>query len=215
MSSDQHDSDGNAHRENDHLPKETIEKIKSTLLYGVGYKRPPKETRFKKGQSGNPKGRPRTFDLGLGSARSTNALALKEAERLISVREGGETREIPAIEAVLRKQIASALGGNAYAQKHVIERHVWAECEERERRHKDIEFWEEYQKQKWEEIENASSRGEAPPSLLPHPDDIVLDYDKGVRIRGPIDEEELVRLKRGDQDTRRPHHAKRARRTRS
>lgn len=27
--------------------------------YEVGYKRPPKNSRFKKGQSGNPKGRPK------------------------------------------------------------------------------------------------------------------------------------------------------------
>lgn len=31
-------------------------------LQAVGYKNPPKDTRFKKGQSGNPKGRPKTFD---------------------------------------------------------------------------------------------------------------------------------------------------------
>ena len=30
-----------------------------TNNYNVGYKRPPQETRFKKGQSGNPKGRPK------------------------------------------------------------------------------------------------------------------------------------------------------------
>lgn len=30
--------------------------------YEVGYKKPPKETRWKPGQSGNPKGKPKSFD---------------------------------------------------------------------------------------------------------------------------------------------------------
>ena len=32
------------------------------------------------------------------------------------------------------------------------------------------------------------------PSPLPHPDDIVLDYDKGVQFKGPIHEKEQARL---------------------
>lgn len=33
--------------------------LKSLPGYDVGYGRPPEETRFKKGQSGNPRGRPK------------------------------------------------------------------------------------------------------------------------------------------------------------
>lgn len=67
------------------LSEEAVEAAKSAILHGTGYKRPPHHTRFKKGQSGNPKGRPKVDKAsGFGSAF---ALTLREAERLISVRE--------------------------------------------------------------------------------------------------------------------------------
>ena len=53
--------------------------------YPVGYGRPPSHTRFRKGVSGNPGGRPR----GMTAVRA-NRLALQEAYRLIPVREGDE-----------------------------------------------------------------------------------------------------------------------------
>ena len=38
------------------LSDETAENVKRNILYGTGYGKPPKETQFKKGKSGNPKG---------------------------------------------------------------------------------------------------------------------------------------------------------------
>ena len=61
----------------------------------VGYRKPPVHTRFRKGQSGNPGGRPR----GMTAGRAT-ALALKEAYRPVNVREGDKVITLPAIQAV-------------------------------------------------------------------------------------------------------------------
>ena len=84
--------------------------------YKVGYRKPPAHTRFSKGKSGNPGGRPR----GLTAGRAT-ALALKEAYRLVSVKEGDKVITLPAIQAVLRSQVALAAKGNGLAQRTVIE----------------------------------------------------------------------------------------------
>lgn len=82
----------------------------------VGYRKPPVHTRFRKGQSGNPGGRPR----GMTAGRAT-ALALKEAYRPVNVREGDKVISLPAIQAVLRSQVALAAKGNGAAQRAVIE----------------------------------------------------------------------------------------------
>jgi hypothetical protein len=173
---------------------EVAEQIKRSILFGTNDEHPPKNGRFKKGQSGNPAGRPKHPDLGLGS-RSVNALALREGERLIGVREGDQTRQIPAIKVVLRKQFATAIGGNAYAQKHVVQRHDWAERERRLQTMQQVEFWTAYVEAYREAIADAEANGETPPDRLPHPDDIVIDYETGVKIVGPLNEREVDQLK--------------------
>ena len=50
--------------------------------YEVGYRKPPKTTRFKAGKSGNPKGRPK------GSTNLATDLSAELSEQ-ITVREGG------------------------------------------------------------------------------------------------------------------------------
>jgi hypothetical protein len=83
--------------------------------YAVGYGRPPAHNGFRKGVSGNPRGRPR----GMTAARA-ETLALKEAYRLVTVREGDKVMRLPVIQAVLRSQLALAVKGNGPAQRAVI-----------------------------------------------------------------------------------------------
>ena len=177
------------------LSEETVEQIKSDIIFGGGYKRPPEDTRFRKGQSGNPKGRPRATTVGLGDSRSTNALVLQEAERLISIREGEEVRQVSAIEALLRAQYVLAIQGrSAYAQKHAIERYDRAERARRQKIANEIEYWERYVESRRRVIADALAKRETPPNILPHPDDVILDRENGVRFRGPTNEEEMERL---------------------
>ncbi len=82
----------------------------------VGYGQPPVEGQFKKGKSGNPGGRPRRMTSG----RAT-ALALKEAYRTLTVRVGDVTVTMPAIQAILRSQVALAAKGNGPAQRFFFE----------------------------------------------------------------------------------------------
>ena len=64
--------------------------------YEVGYGKPPVHTRFRKGQSGNPRGStPKTKPWD-----RANQLMLKEAYRPVTVRDGERTARIPAIAVV-------------------------------------------------------------------------------------------------------------------
>ena len=69
--------------------------------YEVGYAKPPKETRFKKGTSGNPAGRPR-------SSKNLNTLLNEEFEQLVVVRENGRAKKITKRQASV-KQIVNKL----------------------------------------------------------------------------------------------------------
>jgi hypothetical protein len=73
--------------------------------YQVGYGKPPAQTRFQKGRSGNPRGRPRRTD-----PERVKALVIEEAYRLVTVREGDTLTRMPAIQAVLRAKMALAHG---------------------------------------------------------------------------------------------------------
>lgn len=194
MSNENHNNDRKQHQERVRLSDAVVNEIKDHILHGTGYGNPPKNTRFRKGKSGNPAGRPRRPALGPVSRRSANALALREAARKIGVREGGTVQRMPAIEAVLRAQYASAVRGNAYAQKHILERYDWAQREEQTRIKEENETWAKYVDVQRRAIADAIAEGRPAPCPLPHPDDVVIDDETGVRIVGPLYAEQAAAL---------------------
>jgi hypothetical protein len=87
----------------------------TSASYEVGYRKPPRHTQFQKGQSGNPGGRPRR-----SPAARLDELAMYEAYRTTVVMEDGHAVPMPAIRAVLRRQIESAASGNVRAQRDIL-----------------------------------------------------------------------------------------------
>ena len=87
--------------------------------YDVGYGKPPVHSRFKKGQSGNPSGRPRGRSR-VRLLERAKELALMEAYRKVTIREGDTVTRLPAVQAVMRSQIKLAAKGNGPAQRAVI-----------------------------------------------------------------------------------------------
>jgi hypothetical protein len=82
--------------------------------YEVGYGKPPKHSQFKKGRSGNPKGRPK-------GAKGVVASIKREMERKVTIREGGQEVTISKAEAVAKRILAKALSGDAGALKLLLQ----------------------------------------------------------------------------------------------
>lgn len=195
MADDQDEDDKKRLDGSGDLPDDVVEQVKKEILHGVGYKRPPVSGQFKKGTTGNPNGRPKKIDLGSTDDGSINALVRKEAARLITVREGDEERQMPAIEAVHRAQYVTATKrGNAYAQKDILSRNERAEREHRQQIAEEVEFWKLYVDTMRECIADAERKGKPAPTQLPHPDDVVSDYEKGVRLLGPSTQEGVAHV---------------------
>jgi len=79
----------------------------------VGYCKPPKRTRFKKGQTGNPKGRPK------GAKNLATLLGQVLATRVKVVTPGGP-KTVPIRQALLLSQAAKAVKGDTRAADLLI-----------------------------------------------------------------------------------------------
>lgn len=161
----------------------------------VGYGRPPAAHQFKKGQSGNPRGRPKRAKRQQPemdpSTQPTERLILQEAYRKVTVREGEKTIELPAIQAAMRALAISAMKGSRLSQKALTEIVRAAELRERTETLEAMEAAIDY-KQRWTaELARLRRLGDPAPLLLPHPDDMEIDLrNGGVIITGPMNQEE-------------------------
>ena len=80
----------------------------------VGYGKPPKATRFKKGQSGNPKGRPK------GSRNfKTDVIATLEAP--VQLKEKGRVKTVATQQAALLRLREKALSGDGRALDRLLD----------------------------------------------------------------------------------------------
>lgn len=79
----------------------------------VGYSKPPASTRFRKGKSGNPKGRPKgsRFELPYDAVLG----------QLVTIRQGGQERQVTAEEAFLLQLSKKGLEGDVIAARQSME----------------------------------------------------------------------------------------------
>ena len=79
----------------------------------VGYGKPPKASRFKKGTSGNPAGRPK-------GVKNMHTLLLMILREKVTVIEGRKQKTISRLEAILRQLSNKAMSGDLRAMREVL-----------------------------------------------------------------------------------------------
>lgn len=81
--------------------------------YVVGYKKPPKDRRFQKGVSGNPKGRPK-------HPTNPREAVNKIMSEMHSITINGKKKKIPALEVICRQLCAKAMKGDSKATELLL-----------------------------------------------------------------------------------------------
>ncbi|HEY0012111.1 MAG TPA: DUF5681 domain-containing protein [Allosphingosinicella sp.] len=88
--------------------------------YPVGYGKPPKHSQFQKGESGNPKGRPR-------ASKGLKTELREELSELVSVTIDGKTRRVSKRRLVIKALAAKAAKGNVPAADKLLSLVIQAE----------------------------------------------------------------------------------------
>jgi hypothetical protein len=86
---------------------------KDSPPYPVGYAKPPQATRFKPGQSGNPKGRRR-------GAKNFATLFDEKLEAKVPITENGRRKKITKRRAAVKQIVNKAAGGDVKAISTVL-----------------------------------------------------------------------------------------------
>ena len=159
-----------------------------TGSYDVGHGKPPPGSQWKKEQSGNPQGRPRKRDTEpfVGKSHPIRDAIFDELVRIVPIKEGGSTIEIPTLSAIIRSINVGAMRGNPSQQKLALRYAIAAD----ESRRTDIEngiLTVERYKHKWEPIFVQARQHATPePRQLPHPDHVNINLETGdFVISGP------------------------------
>jgi hypothetical protein len=128
---------------------------------------------------------------GIGFEDRIKSLAIEEAYRPITIREGDRVERVPIIQAILRKVAVAAANGNTRAQQNYLTLLIGAEADRRMATTEHFASAVEY-KEHWGRVlaERAHS-GATGPEPVPHPDDVLIDSETGnIQIDGPVLEDQ-------------------------
>ena len=116
---------------------------------GVGYKNPPDHSRWKKGQSGNPNGRPsKDKSLEVISNEHLNEIIINAGLKPMEFIEGGKRKTAPRLFIMLSQLSAKAAAGDLRATKQYIKLMERATKVKDKMRHEWIMAWTDMREEK-------------------------------------------------------------------
>jgi hypothetical protein len=146
--------------------------------YEVGYGKPPKHSRFKKGTSANPEGR-RPGSKNKPTTDGFSKMLREEGTRFIDVKEKGKLKKMNTDRAIMRSVFIAAASGNIKAQKLSLDI-LSKDATRRSTENRDrFDAAADYKKWWTEESMRRRLHGEPEPRLMFHPDDFHLNYEAG------------------------------------
>ncbi|MEI8390222.1 MAG: DUF5681 domain-containing protein [bacterium] len=107
------------------MPKKT-KNSENSDNYEVGYKKPPKDSQFKPGESGNKKGRPK-------DSKNTYAMLNEVLVQKISIKENGRDLRIPKKLAMIMQLVNKAVKGDVKAINSLLPHMLMADAKEEDK----------------------------------------------------------------------------------
>jgi hypothetical protein len=110
----------------------------------VGYKQPPVVHQFKKGKSGNPRGRPRKTERSY-TPRQMRRDILSVGNSSTSIKTSKGIKKVTVIEAVRLRTVSKALSGHGPSSRYILKEYDAALREHNEVHDKDFKELEEFE----------------------------------------------------------------------
>ncbi|MDG1287389.1 MAG: DUF5681 domain-containing protein [Rickettsiales bacterium] len=146
-----------------------MSKHKDDKSYEVGHGKPPKKWRYKPGQSGNTKGRPKkkTDPIRI-SMQAFHEFIMGEGSRRVPITDNGKTIHVPILQVIIRQLYTKAASGNIEAIKLSLRAMQFAATENDKNMHEWI--------LEWNAMQQRILKSQANPGSLDHYDTMYCHY---------------------------------------
>lgn len=119
---------------------------------------------------------------------------LAESQRTVRITHEGRAQEMTLGEALVRKALQMAAGGSVHSMSNVLHAVLVAQTLQMKEQEEDVALGKRYKAYQQRMLDEALAEGKNPDTVLPHPDDILIDAT-GWKVVGPQDAAALAGMK--------------------